>query len=210
MGTIGREQAMMTARQSERVASLMFDAVKELYASELTQQAYSGETVRDFEIFAVTYLGECLMTGKVRPLGRRIDAQSYSVQESTGQAEGECFFEKPENLVTMTYVQGLLAFRQAPGDLRLKFKQLHAKGDTPYQAYQTVMAEWEERSGPMAELAGATEAEVHEGLTDAAARKMLKATPPAVRKAYAAMRKAGDDPAAALEKSLRQWRGDAA
>jgi hypothetical protein len=143
---------MLRAREAEQAAYIAWQAFINLTSSEVAAQDMIGGTPKDFEMYAMRYLIEAFMTGRPRKLANRIDAKGgWSTEDLTG----EFHFEKPENLHNMTYVQARMALQeQVPERFRIKFKQLHAKGESPYQAYTKVIEEWKQAATAMAEFEG--------------------------------------------------------
>jgi hypothetical protein len=176
-------------------------------ASEMASQHSIAGTALDFEILALEYLTESFFTGRPAALAKRQDAQKGTHSE---EQDGDYYFDfdKIENLKEITYVQGLIALQQAvPSELRLKYKQLHAQGATPWEAYSQVIAEWEKMRGPLADEETPAASGDGARITDRSARQLLKGAPAELRRDYDAKRKAGASPAEALECVLKKWRG---
>jgi hypothetical protein len=210
MSPYGDGARMMSTKQAERCAAIGWETVKRLMASEAAAQAAMAGTDKDFEIFAVEFLTEAFVLGRPPELTKRTDATARSAKEWD---DGNHYFDfdKIDNLEEISYVQGLMALQQSvPQELRLKYKQLHAHGATPWQAYSEVMREWEKSKAMMcddATPAAAVAGDTH--VTDAEAKRILKSAPLSVQAAYNARRSKGITPAEALEDALRQWRGAA-
>lgn len=142
---------MMTARQAERCAQIAWEAFCSLTSSEVAAQEAIGGTPKDFELYALRYLIQVFMTGQLPRLSKRIDATAGDRNEDQ---TGDYHFDQPANLEAMTYSQAIMGLQeQVPSaELRLKFKQLHARGEhSPYQAYKVVMDQWAEMKSRMVE-----------------------------------------------------------
>lgn len=133
---------MFTARQAEKAAAIAVDGVKQLMSSEQAAQDTIAQTHLDFEAYMLQYFTRCFMMGRVIALAPRIDAQrGTSCEEITG----DYHFDKLQNLEQMTDMQARMALKEeVPDQYRLRYKQLKAKGLTPWQAYGQVKKEYGE------------------------------------------------------------------
>lgn len=143
---------MMSAKMAERYAAVAWSAFCQLTASEIAAQECIGGTPKDFESFALQYLAEAFLVGHPRPLTKRLDLQSGHRNEDE---TGEYHFELPENRESLTYWQAKTHLDQTVTKPYVqKFKQLHAKGKSAWQAYSAVLEEWEEMCQTVADQGG--------------------------------------------------------
>lgn len=196
----------MNAKLAERYALIAWEAIVGLMASEAAAQHSIMGTPKDFENFAVEHLIQAFIIGKAPPLQKRIDAERFSARD---EDTGDHFFDidKTENLEGITYTQGLISLRdKVPHNLRLKYKQLHAHGSTPWEAYSEVVAEWARMRDSFSEVEGVrTNVRNLEHITDGAARQLLSTAPLKVRTVYGQKMREKSTPGEALTLALRGW-----